>query len=124
VVTALEQFRAADIRLGICTNKPTEPAVDICEKLDLAQYFDVIVGAEPDQPKKPEPQSLLTCVAALDCAPDQAMYVGDSDVDYHTARNATVAFRLFEGGYLNTPLPNLDPSDQFADWDRHGIKVP
>ena len=124
VIPALEQFRAAGLRLGICTNKPTAPARDICDKLDLTQYFDVIIGAEPEQPKKPEPQSLFKCIKALDCSPEQALYVGDSDVDYHTARNASVAFRLFEGGYLNTPLPHLAPNDQFADWANHGIKVP
>lgn len=121
VVTALEQFRDKGIPLGICTNKPTAPALEICEQLDLARYFDVIAGAEPDQPKKPDPAPLIGCIERLGAAPNTTLYVGDSSVDYHTARNAQVGFRLFSGGYLNAPLPDLPEADRFADWASHGI---
>ena len=121
VVAALETFRAKGISLGICTNKPTGPAREICEKLDLAQYFDVIIGAEPGQPKKPDPHSLLVCIKMLECRPQDALYVGDSAIDFHSARNASVAFRLYSEGYLNEPLPTLDSTDQFHDWTKHGI---
>ena len=121
VIPALEQFRAAGLRLGICTNKPTGPARDICTRLDLDRYFDAIVGAEPGQPKKPDPTSLFTCIAALGGTPDTALYVGDSAIDYHTARAASVHVRLFSGGYLNAPLPDLDAADRFDDWTVHGI---
>lgn len=121
VVAALEHFASHGIRLGICTNKPTEPARNVCERLDLARYFDVIVGAQEGQPKKPDPASLLTCLSALGATRDTALYVGDSTVDYHTALKAEVPFRLFSGGYLNAPLPDLRASDRFDDWADHGI---
>ena len=121
VFEALEQFRANGIRLAVCTNKPTRPAREICDKLALAQYFEVILGAEPGQPKKPDPAPLLTCVAALECSPESALYVGDSAIDFQTARNASVPFLLFAGGYLNTALPDLSDADRFGNWAMHGI---
>jgi phosphoglycolate phosphatase len=121
VIASLEGFRAKGIRLGICTNKPTAPALDICDRLDLAQYFDVIVGAEPDQPKKPAPDSLLACLKQLDSTPEQAIYVGDSAIDYQTARNCDVTFRLFSRGYLNDPLPQISKAEQFDNWHENGI---
>lgn len=124
VIPALEQFRTAGLKLGICTNKPTETAREICEKLDLAQYFDLIVGAECEQPKKPDPHPLFDCLKRMECPPEQALYVGDSAIDFQTTRNASVAFRLFSGGYLNAPLPELSPSEQFSDWASHGIAIP
>jgi phosphoglycolate phosphatase len=124
VVAALEQFRSKGVMLGICTNKPTVPAREICEQLGLAQYFDVIVGAEPDRPKKPDPHALVACNEMLDCPPEHALYVGDSAIDFQTARNASVAFRLFSGGYLNEPLSDPCATDQFDDWAHHGIVVP
>lgn len=123
VVAALEDFCARGIKLGICTNKPTAPAVTICDALDISKYFDAIVGAEPDQPKKPAPASLLSCIQSLGGGGDGVLYVGDSVVDYETALNASVPFRLFSGGYLNAPLPDLAGSDRFADWAAHGIGV-
>jgi phosphoglycolate phosphatase len=123
VIAALEQFRSRGVPLGICTNKPTGPAREICDNLGLTQYFDAIVGAEPGQAKKPDPQSLLTCITTLGCTAKQTLYVGDSAIDFHTARNSDVTFRLFSGGYLNDPLPDLNPNDQFDDWAQHGIKI-
>lgn len=121
VVAALEEFQSAGIRLGICTNKPTQPALDICEQLHLAHHFDVIKGAESGQPKKPDPSLLIRCIEDLGFDATQAIYVGDSAVDYHTACNASVAFRLFSGGYLNESLPDLRDQDRFDDWATHGI---
>ncbi|WP_241525871.1 hypothetical protein [Pseudophaeobacter leonis] len=55
--------------------------------------------------------------------PAQALYVGDSSIDYLTAQNAAVQFRLFSNGYLNAPLPDLAEADRFADWTAHGIQI-
>lgn len=123
VIAALEAFRAAGVPLGICTNKPTRPAQDICDALGLSQYFDVIAGAMPGQPKKPDPQPLLACCAQIGTAPEQVLYVGDSAIDYHTARNAGIWFRLYSEGYLNDPLPGLAAQDRFGDWAAHGIAL-
>lgn len=123
VITALDSFRSAGIPLGICTNKPDQPAQDICNQLNLNQYFDVIAGAMQDQPKKPDPHPLLQCCAQMGVEPGDALYVGDSAVDYHTARNAGVRFRLFSEGYLNDPLPDLADEDRFSDWAIHGIEL-
>ena len=81
----------------------------------------MITGAEDGQPKKPDPASLLACISALNILPSEALYVGDSEIDYLTAHNAAVPFRLFANGYLNAPLPDLSDSDRFDHWLDHGI---
>lgn len=121
VIAALRTFQTAGIPLAVCTNKPTKPAKDICDQLGLTAFFQVIAGAEEGQPKKPDPAPLLTCIQNLSRAPSDTLYVGDSTVDYMTARNADVPFRLFSKGYLNAPLPDLPDADRFDDWAQHGI---
>ena len=123
VIASLEAFQAAGVLLGMCTNKPDQAARDICQNLGLNAYFKVIAGALPDQPKKPDPRPLLQCCERMGAHPEQTLYVGDSAVDYHTARNAGIRFRLFSEGYLNDPLPDLVEEDQFSNWDAHGILV-
>jgi len=123
VVAALEAFGAAGIPLGICTNKPARPARKICNLMDLTRHFEVIEGAMPGQSKKPDPQSLLRCCDLLGVRPAETLYVGDSAVDYDTARNAGVRFRLYSEGYLNHPLPDLPAADRFSSWVAHGIGV-
>jgi phosphoglycolate phosphatase len=123
VLLALKHFRKMGIPLGICTNKPTGPAKEICARLDLTQFFDVITGAETGQPKKPDPASLLSTISALGASSGDVLYVGDSAIDFFTALNGSVPFRLFAKGYLNEPLPDLSKADRFEDWGAHGILV-
>lgn len=121
VVTTLQAFSDAGIPLGICTNKPTKPAQEICDQLDLTRFFNVVLGAEDGHPKKPDPAPLLNCAKILDVLPSEALYVGDSTIDFTTARNAGVPFRLFSSGYLNAPLPDVSEAERFEDWSAHGI---
>lgn len=124
VLAALDSFKARGVPMGICTNKPDQPAQDLCRAMGLDRYFDVIAGARDGQPRKPDAAPLLDCIAELGATPQTTLYVGDSKVDYDTARNAGVPFRLFGGGYLNHPLPDLAPGDRFENWTDHGIKTP
>ncbi|WP_433989394.1 Phosphoglycolate phosphatase (plasmid) [Pseudoseohaeicola sp. NH-UV-7] len=121
VMAALDAFRAAGLRMGVCTNKPAGPARAICDEMGLSQYFDIVAGAEEGKPKKPDATPLLQCVDALGCAAHEVVYVGDSTVDFETARNASVTFVLFEGGYLNGPPLPLPPEQRFASWAQHGL---
>ena len=68
------------------------PAADgiPCEK----GLFLAAEGYRPDRPSKPDPAMANAILALASEAlgeaitPDQCVYVGDSDVDYHTAINA------------------------------------
>jgi phosphoglycolate phosphatase len=64
---------------------------------------------------------LLGCIKDLSVQPSETLYVGDSTIDWFTARNADVPFRLFSKGYLNAPLADLPMADRFDDWTAHGI---
>jgi phosphoglycolate phosphatase len=121
VVAALESFKSAGLALGVCTNKPQGPAQEICEQLGLSRFFDVIAGATPQVPKKPDAEPLLRCISDLGGTATRTIYVGDSAVDYRTARNAHVRFRLFSGGYLNDDLPELPAAHRFDHWRDHRI---
>jgi phosphoglycolate phosphatase len=116
VIEALESFRAQGLKLAVCTNKPNNLANKICENLDIAKYFDFILGAQLNKPKKPDPYLLRACVKNLKCNLDEVRYVGDSTVDFDTAISASVNFYLFTAGYLNKPYPDLRVCNQFDNW--------
>jgi hypothetical protein len=44
----LRALKERGAKVGIATSKPTEPTKKILEKFDLARYFDVVVGSNPD----------------------------------------------------------------------------
>ena len=75
------------LRLAIISNKP-DPAVQ-----DLAAFFfpgltEIVVGESPGIRRKPSPDTVLAAVSHMGLTVDDCVYVGDSEVDIETARNA------------------------------------
>lgn len=64
-VETLLQLRARGFRLGLCTNKPIAPTRAVLRHLDLAEYFEVIVGGDSLPSRKPDPSPLHHCLDTL-----------------------------------------------------------
>lgn len=105
VEEALARLKAAGHRLGLCTNKPRDPALSVMDHFGLTQYFDVVIGGDSLAVKKPDPEPLLYTLVALGDGP--ALFVGDSEVDAETALRAGVDFILFTEGYRKGPVDSL-----------------
>ena len=69
--------------MAIVSNKPDSAVKELC-----AEYFPGIpaMGETPDCPRKPAPDMVYRAMAALGV--ERCVYVGDSEVDVLTARNA------------------------------------
>jgi phosphoglycolate phosphatase len=112
---ALTDLCAAGFAMGLCTNKPEEPARVILRRLGLAQYFDAVVGGDTVGALKPDPAPLLACGRALGEGP--LVYVGDSETDAETAEAAEIPFLLFTEGYRKTApavIPHWALFESFA----------
>lgn len=77
-----------DHAMAVLTNKPARFSQRILDGLGLAQYFRYVYGGNSFETKKPDPLGANTLLCDLGAAPQEAMMVGDSDVDVRTARNA------------------------------------
>ena len=97
------------IKMGVCTNKPEQPARLILSRMGLADHFAAVIGGDSLGQRKPEPAPLLATIAELGGAPERTLYVGDSETDYRTALNAGVPFAYFEGGYQRRPIEGFAP---------------
>ncbi|MBR9844499.1 MAG: phosphoglycolate phosphatase [Rhodobacteraceae bacterium] len=115
MVEVLERLKGAGYRLGVCTNKPHEPAVIILDDLDLAGFFEVVIGGDSTAAKKPDPLPLKAAMEALGGA---VLYVGDSEIDAETAERAGVPFALFTEGYRKVGIDEMTHAHAFDDF-RH-----
>lgn len=123
VMTCLCQLSDAGVPMGVCTNKPQSPARDICDGMGLSPFLKAVQGATPTLPKKPDPAPLMSVIDALGVVSERTLYVGDSRIDHETARAAGVPFRLFSGGYLKAPIPELAPAQCFDTWSDVDFKL-
>ncbi len=97
--------------LAVLTNKPVKFSQAILQGLGLAQYFRVVYGGNSFATKKPDPEGARVVLRDFRALPEQAMLVGDSVVDVHTARNAGtwccgVSYGLGPEGFRSHP-PDL-----------------
>jgi phosphoglycolate phosphatase len=84
----LDALTARGVKMAIVTNKPDDSTRTMAARLLHRWKFDVIVGATPDLPKKPDPKGALEIAQRLGLPPGAFLYVGDSDIDMKTANAA------------------------------------
>ena len=75
------------IKLAIISNKP-DPTVQELAVQFFPGLTDVVVGESAAVRRKPNPDSVLTAAGTMGTPIDQCVYVGDSEVDIQTAKNA------------------------------------
>ncbi len=88
VVAGLATLHDAGVPMGVLSNKPHEPTVEMVRALDLERWFAVVLGSGAVPERKPGPGGLLFAAERLGVSPDRCLYVGDSDVDVDAARAA------------------------------------
>jgi len=92
VAAAICALRRRGYALGIVSSKFRYRIEQILEREDLSAEFDVVVGREDVIASKPDPEGLLTAMAALGSVPANTCYVGDSVTDAKAAQRARVPF--------------------------------
>mgnify|MGYP000639852915 CR=1 FL=1 len=112
--SALRRLAAGGTAIGLCTNKDTAPALEILRHLRVERLFSAVVGGDSGLAKKPDPAPLLACISACGAKPEEAVYVGDSETDAHTAAHAGLPFLLYTEGYRKAPLAALEHRAAFS----------
>jgi phosphoglycolate phosphatase len=112
----LNTLKAQGVALGICTNKPLVPTMEILRLLDMTEFFSAVIGGDSLGVKKPDPAPLNACFETLGAV--RRLYVGDSETDAETAERAGVPFALFTQGYRKVPVENLTHIARFDDFSR------
>ena len=86
----LKALQAKGIQCAVLSNKPDKFAAGIVNSLFPAGTFSAIWGKRDDYPRKPDPASVLAIISELNVTPDNCLYIGDSNVDIQTAKNANL----------------------------------
>jgi len=74
--------------MAVLTNKPVIPSRQIVEALSLSDFFVQVYGGNSFPTKKPDPLGARTLLEETATHPEEAVIIGDSDVDVLTGRNA------------------------------------
>ncbi len=90
----LQALKQEGYLLAVVTNKPHRHAVPMLKKLfpPDAALFTRIQGQSPEYPTKPDPFMMDMVREELGVSREQALYVGDMDVDVQFAKNSGLRF--------------------------------
>lgn len=83
----LAALRAAGVKTAVISNKG-DPAVQALAKRYFDGMFDFVLGERSDILRKPAPDMIYFALKQMEAAKEEAVYIGDSDVDIITADNA------------------------------------
>jgi len=105
--------------LAVLTNKPLASARRILEGLDLARHFadGAVLGGDGPFPRKPDPAGLRHLSASAKVPAESTLLVGDSIIDWRTARAASTPLCLarYGFGYEGFPPHAFGPADRQID---------
>ncbi len=85
--TVVHALHDRGIRIAVLSNKQDYMVKGLTAQL-LPDAADAAYGQRAGYPTKPDPTVPLAVAAELGVTPDEVVFVGDSDVDMQTARNA------------------------------------
>ncbi len=76
------------LSMAILSNKPHDSCQMVVAKLLPKWPFQIVLGARPSVPKKPDPAAALEIAERMHLTPGQFLYLGDTGTDMKTAVNA------------------------------------
>jgi len=85
-------------KLGVCTNKDGRSARSLVKNLGWDRWIRVVVSGD-DSVRKPDPRPLRMTLQRLGATPGRHVFVGDSEVDMATAKNAGIEGVFLGHGY-------------------------
>jgi len=84
----LNDLRAKKIKTVVLSNKPDAALRKIIAAIFPHHTFNAVCGLLPDMPPKPSPVMVWELLADIGVNPHEAVFMGDSEIDMETARNA------------------------------------
>ena len=84
----LLNLRRKKVSMAVISNKHHGMTSEVVRRMFPDAGFKYVQGHQPPAPKKPDPFPLLQACHALDVAPENVWFVGDTEVDMEAALTA------------------------------------
>lgn len=110
----LAHLKKQDYRLGVISNKTHEYTVRLIDQIFGLDVFDVVIG-QGRFPRKPDPDVGYYVAERLGLAPGEIIFVGDSHVDVHFAKNTGMIPLSVTWGYRDKEVLVREGARHFAN---------
>jgi 2-phosphoglycolate phosphatase len=119
VKKTLALLYAKGMTLAIVSNKLKKYVDNICKEAGIFDYFDVTLGSEDVIRMKPDPYAVYHLMKKYRVKKREIIFVGDSQYDVETAKNAGVDCVYLTYGYADkNVLKKFKPAFVFDDFGK------
>lgn len=99
VKEGLEYIKSMGLRMGCVTNKAEQFTLPLLKDMGILDMFETVICGDTLPVKKPDPGPLFYAAGWFNCAPHEALMVGDSISDVKAARAAGFNIICMSYGY-------------------------
>ncbi|MBQ0074441.1 MAG: HAD-IIIA family hydrolase, partial [Prevotella sp.] len=124
IAETLKVLKEKGVRMAVVSNKLQQGVTELVnsevhtvgknDALRLCDYMDVSIGERPEVARKPAPDMVIKALEELGVEKDEAVYIGDSEVDVLTARNSGLPCISVLWGFRNIDVLKEYGSDTFV----------
>ena len=114
ILPLMEHLRARGVKQAIISNKP-DPAVQELARSYFPGLLETAVGESETVRRKPNPDAVLAAVRQMGLELADCVYVGDTEVDLATARNAGMACLAVSWGFRSREQLIAAGAERIAD---------
>ncbi len=107
-------LRAAGIQTAVVSNKADFAVQELIERF-FPGLFDIAVGEREGVRRKPAPDSVNEVLLNLGVSRENAVYIGDSEVDIQTAKNAGLPCIAVSWGFRDVPTLRASGAEHIVD---------
>lgn len=117
VLSTLDLLIKKNIRIAICTSKDLYRTKKILDKYFL-KFDSIQADTKGKKNHKPEPDQILRIINKLEIEKKHSVYIGDTLVDYLTAKNANIDYLHAGWGYgtINRNVTMLNSINEILNY--------
>ncbi len=108
VISMLKWLNENNFSISILTNNSRMPTLEVLERFQIKDFFDLIVARDDITKMKPDKEGIELIIQKLQLDPINVVFVGDSWVDGMAAKNANIRFILFNKDELDPNKYNIN----------------
>ncbi len=122
IMELLAALKERGIKMAVVSNK-VQPETESLRKLWFADYLSLAVGRVEGVPPKPDPAMALQALEGLGSSAEDALFVGDSQPDVRTGKNARCTSVGCTWGFRSRQVLEEEQADYIIDSPLELLKI-
>ncbi len=98
ILPLLQRLKAEKVKIAVVSNKVDSAVKALCKRY-FAEYITVAIGETENIRRKPAPDTVFEAMELLGAEKERTVYIGDSEVDVETAKNAGIDLIAVSWGF-------------------------